>query len=388
MKKASYKFLFNRLDRLREDGTAPIHLEICLGTSQRYINTGFKVRTEDWNTSHDKKGGDFIKSSHSNYYHINFNLRAMLQKVEGYEIDQLNKGKRVTIDQLANFMRDKQDMTFLDFFEYHFIGQSKGRTGSTVKQYYSTLNHIKRFGGLRDFGDLTYPNIQLFDDYLRSKGLATETIYNIHKRLKTSVREALKHDYIEKSPYILFKAEKSKQRTIRYLTPDELTRIEEKKFSSDRLNQIRDVFLFSCYTGLGYSDVEKLIPDNVTRDKDGTKWLKIDRKKTGILSLVYLLPPALDLIKKYKGGEKLLPVKSNQRMNEYLKEIQTLCKIKTKLSTHVARHTCATMLLNKKIPLEIVAKVLGHTDIRTTAIYAKILDETVKDEMKKIKDQF
>ena len=143
---------------------------------------------------------------------------------------------------------------------------------------------------------------------------------------------------MQKSSYDLFKAEKSNKREIRYLIPDELK--------------------------------------------------KIDRKKTGILSQVYLLPPALELIKKYKGGEKLLPVNSNQRYNEYLKEIQELCGIKTKLSTHVARHTCSTMLLNKKVPLEIVAKVLGHTEIRTTAIYAKILDETVKDEMKKIKDQF
>jgi integrase/recombinase XerD len=386
--KATYKFVFNRKGKVLEKGTAPIHLEICLGTKQKFINTGFKITDEDWNTNKTKGSNDYIKPSHPHYYSYNYQLRAMLQKIEGYELEQMNKGKRVTIDQLANFMKDKQELSFLEFFEYQFISQHRGRTGSTVKQYYSTLNHIKNFGRLKDFSDLTYSNIQLFDDYLRSKGLATETVYNIHKRLKTATREAVKREHLQKSPYDLFKAEKSNKRTIRYLTPVELKKIEEKKLTTQRLNEIRDVFLFSCYTGLGYSDVEKLTPDNVTRDKDGTKWLKIDRKKTGVLSQVYLLPPALALIEKYKGAEKLLPVKSNQRMNEYLKEIQDLCKIKTKLSTHVARHTCATMLLNKKVPLEIVAKILGHTDIRTTAIYAKILDETVKDEMKKIKDQF
>jgi integrase len=180
---------------------------------------------------------------------------------------------------------------------------------------------------------------------------------------------------------------KLRKNKIRYLTADEVRRIEEKKFSSKRLTEIKDVFLFSCYTGLSFSDVAKLTAKDIKTEEDGTKWIIQDRTKTKNEATVYLMPKALAIIKKYKGGEKLLPVKSNQRTNEYLKEIQGLCDIDKTLTFHMSRHTCGTILVNNKVPMAFIAKTLGHKDLRTTAQYAKVIDEQMKETMKQIEDK-
>ena len=164
--------------------------------------------------------------------------------------------------------------------------------------------------------------------------------------------------------------------------------ITEKRFVSERLNQVRDVFLFSCYTGLAYADVNKLKRSEISTGIDSQKWIFTTRQKTDTASRIPLLPVALDLLKKYEdypaciNEGKLLPVLSNQKMNAYLKEIADVCGIQKELTFHIARHTFATTVtLANGVSIESVSKMLGHKNIRTTQHYAKILDSTVSRDM-------
>ena len=168
----------------------------------------------------------------------------------------------------------------------------------------------------------------------------------------------------------------------------ELNRIATKKFTSERLKQIRDVFLFCCYTGLAFADVEKLKASEIGIGIDGSKWIFTNRQKTDTLSRIPLLPVAINIIEKYKdhpsciNSQKVLPVLSNQKYNDYLKEIAGICDINKKMTSHTARHTFATTVtLSNGVPMESVSKMLGHKNIKTTQHYAKVLDRKLRDDM-------
>ena len=175
----------------------------------------------------------------------------------------------------------------------------------------------------------------------------------------------------------------------------ELQAIQEKDFSITRLDHIRDIFIFSCYTGLAYVDIKNLTTNNIAIGIDGKKWIYTHRQKTKTPSRIPLLPPALSVIEKYSGhpvtlaNKRLLPVPSNQKVNAYLKEIADVCGINKDLTFHCARHTFATTVtLTNGVPIESVSKMLGHTKIQTTQLYAKILDEKVSHDMEKLYDKF
>lgn len=164
----------------------------------------------------------------------------------------------------------------------------------------------------------------------------------------------------------------------------------EKEFTIPRIENVRDIFLFSCYTGLAYADVSKLTADDIVKGIDGNQWIKIKRTKTKTLSSIPILTVAEKLIEKYEDLKsptgKLLPVYSNQRMNSYLKEIADSCGIKKNLTFHMARHTFATTVtLSNGVPIESVSKMLGHRSLRTTQHYAKILDEKLSEDMNLLK---
>ena len=177
-----------------------------------------------------------------------------------------------------------------------------------------------------------------------------------------------------------------------YLNEDELQAMAEKVFATERLNQVRDIFLFSCFTGLAYADVQKLKRTEIVKGVDGEMWISTKRQKTDFPTGIPLLPSALSLLDKYKDHlvssikDKAFPVSSNQKMNAYLKEIAGVCGINKELTYHIARHTFATTVtLLNGVPIESVSKMLGHTNIKTTQHYAKILDIKVGADMAKLK---
>ena len=171
--------------------------------------------------------------------------------------------------------------------------------------------------------------------------------------------------------------------------------MSQKAFNLERISVVRDIFIFSCYTGLSYVDIANLTSDNIVIGIDREKWIHTSRQKTGTASHIPLLKPAIEIIEKYQGhpkvinSGKILPILSNQRMNSYLKEIADLCGITKTLTFHMARHTFATTItLNNNVPIESVSKMLGHKKLQTTQHYAKVLDNKVSNDMKLLKEKY
>jgi integrase len=180
-----------------------------------------------------------------------------------------------------------------------------------------------------------------------------------------------------------------------YLTQEELVAISTKTFIAPRINQVRDIFLFSCYTGLAYADVKKLSRSEISTGIDGEKWIFTHRQKTETSTRLPLLPPAQEILDRYAehpqclNEARLLPVLSNQKMNGYLKEIADICGITKKMTTHTARHTFATTVtLTNGVPIETVSRMLGHKNLKTTQHYAKILDIKVSEDMSVLRSKF
>jgi site-specific recombinase XerD len=211
--------------------------------------------------------------------------------------------------------------------------------------------------------------------------------------LRKIINISVVNEWLDRDPFMKMKVS-IKEVKRDYLTQDELQLIEEKQFSTPRLNQVKDIFVFCCYTGLAYADVEKLSPQEVSKGLDGEYWLFTERRKTGSSSNIPLLPQALTLIDKYKqhpeaiNKGKLFPVITNQKMNAYLKEIADVCGISKTLTFHIARHTFATTVtLTNGVPIESVSAMLGHKNMRTTQIYAKVVQKKVSDDMKRLKER-
>jgi site-specific recombinase XerD len=210
------------------------------------------------------------------------------------------------------------------------------------------------------------------------------------KQLKKVIHFAMEAGYIGADPFMNYKtAYKDASRD--YLTMEELTSIKDKEIKVRRVDRVRDVFVFACYTGIAYGDLKNLTPESVSKGIDGKNWIIYHRGKTGIRASIPLLPPAVEIIEKYKtdpecsADAKLLPVISNQKLNSYLSEIAGLCDIEKRLTTHVARHTFATTVtLSQGVPIETVSKMLGHTSLKTTQIYAKVVDRKIADDMSQL----
>lgn len=271
-------------------------------------------------------------------------------------------------------------------------------SAGTLDLYERTLLHVSRFMEWKynvedmDIRKLNYEFISQFSFWLKSERKCQHnTTIKYLTYFKKIVLLCVKRRWLPQDPFAEFSlAKKENERP--YLTDAELKKIGEKSFPTERLSVVRDIFLFSCYTGLAYADVLKLKQSEIVQGFDGEEWINTSRQKTTTASKIPLLPSALAIIKKYvdhpvcqlKGT--VLPILSNQKMNAYLKEIADTCGISKNLSFHIARHTFATTVtLSKGVPIESVSKMLGHKNLKQTQHYAKILDLKVSGDMLTLK---
>ena len=233
-----------------------------------------------------------------------------------------------------------------------------------------------------------------YEFYLKSiQKLQHNSAMGNMKKLKKIIRQCVANDWLNKDPFKSYKIT-SRETNRKFLLKNELEALVNKKISVQRLDQVRDIFLFSCYTGLSYSDVMKLSSKDIAIGMDGEQWIFINRTKTDAASRVPLLPFARGILEKYAkqpevvNSDRLLPRLSNQRLNSYLKEIGDICGFNKQLTFHCARHTFATTVtLSNGVPIETVGKMLGHKTLRTTQLYAKILDTKVSSDMKALKEK-
>ena len=292
--------------------------------------------------------------------------------------------------------KGEESESFLGFFD-DFLKKTEAEVGiSRTKASFNKYDVIRRrFSNflktrfLRTdllMGELSYKHISEFEHYLITEcHYKHNTAMRIMKNLRTVVLRAIKLGYIRRDPFANYKFQMSK--TDRgFLTDEEISTLMSKQFSVKRLEQVRDIFVFSCFTGLAYIDLAQLTSEHLVK-LDGQMWIIKRRQKTNVPSNILLLDIPAKIIKKYKDQMKddpeghLLPVCSNQKLNAYLKEIADLCGIEKRLSCHLARHTFATLALSKGVSVESVSKMLGHTNIATTQIYARIVNKKIECDM-------
>ncbi|CDN32572.1 Tyrosine type site-specific recombinase [Mucinivorans hirudinis] len=267
-------------------------------------------------------------------------------------------------------------------------------TQSTVEKFDTSLHHLKEFVTHHYHKD-DLPLSQVNGEFVRGLDFFLKTVHKCKqnstikhlKNLKKIVRIALVNEWMKKDPFygIQFKHEEV---NVEFLTNEELQRIINKEITLTRLAQVRDVFVFCCYTGLAFIDVQQLTHSHITTDVNGATWIRKNRQKTGTMCNIPVLSKAQEIIERYSNHPQclkkgvLLPVMANQNMNAYLKEIADLCEIKKRLSTHVARHTCATtVMLANNVRMENVSKILGHSSTKMTQHYAKVLDSSIMQDM-------
>src|SRR5690554_6528140 len=294
--------------------------------------------------------------------------------------------------------------TILDALDYHNTNmEEKLKIGQVAKKthirYVITKKKVEAFMKQQyKVKDIPLSELRLrfateFEHYLLTNdNLHTNTAHKYIKNLKKIMNMSVGLDWLSSNPFNNFRCSYiAPKREV--LTQEEVDKIRFKKIDIKRLAEVRDVFIFCCYTGFAYSDIYKFEYDAITKGIDGEFWLATERQKTGVKESVPLLPVALEIIEKYrdhpycKNKNRLLPVNSNQRYNGYLKEIADICGINKKITSHNARHSFATTVtLSNGVPIETVSSMLGHSSIRTTQIYAKVVESKVSQDMKSLKN--
>lgn len=337
---------------------------------------------------------------------LNFFLDSFVNGILNYRTELLNNNKAVSTQRLMDFVfgRNGSRVKVLEEFRAHndemlaLVDTGEYALG-TYERFETVFNHVKNFIATKyrmddlEFRELNYEFVTDFEFYLKTvKVCSHNTALKYITNFKKIVLRAIAKEYISSDPFKLFHAKKTKLNK-KPLTREELERLENKSLANKRLEVIRDVFVFQCYTGLAYIDVFQLKKEEIKTGIDGNLWIMTQRQKTGSETNVPLLPKALEIIEKYKEDEDckkngtVLPVRSNQKMNVYLKEIAVLCGISSLLNTHKARRTFAsTVTLNNGVSIHVVRQMLGHRSVKQTEEYALTEQYAVGKEMKKLEN--
>ena len=387
-----------RESKQNKKGLSPIEVSITTNGKRIYFSTGKHVPSADWN-----KEKQAVKGKSEEAQLINGYLIQLRNKIYQKEIELLQKGYLITAELLKEAITDKvealNEKTLLEVLEEH-NAERKAMVGKTVAPAtYWVFEYTGRL--FKEFIQKKYERkdlylreinlgfIQGFHAYLLGEKKMGQNSCTKHlKFLKKLLNLAVANSYISYNPVNVYKVEREPVE-IDFLDEEELRKIINFDTPLPRLERAKDMFLFGCFTGLSYIDIKTLTPEHFEKDSAGRIWIKKRRVKTGVLSRIPLLPIAKLILDKYKGGEKLLPIQDPADINKYLKDIAILCGINKRICFHTSRHTFAsTVTLANNISLEVVSKMLGHTNTRMTAHYAKLIDKCIGEQMDKLMDTF
>ncbi|MDC6367780.1 MULTISPECIES: site-specific integrase [Flavobacteriaceae] len=391
-----------RKSRLNQQGEADLFLRITVNYKRAEFSIQRKIRPEKWCSIRGR-----VKGSNSHSKELNHYLDELETKAFKIHSKLVLKKKPFTAETIKHKMlnTESSNKTLLGVYDEHNkqIEQLLGLEYSygAYRRHIRTRNHLASFVQkeykMKDIFmkevDLTF--INRFHHFLKTQKIGNQnTITKYVVNFKKIMRIAVANNWVNQDPFYHWKAKwKKVERDI--LTELELRSLIDQEFDIPRLEQIRDIFVFSCFTGLAYVDVKKLSSNHIVLGLDGKRWIKIKRSKTDSRSVVPLLPTSEAILSKYKDHtltkehDLLLPVISNQKTNAFLKEIATICKIQKNLTFHLARHTFATTVtLANGVPIESVSKMLGHQSLKTTQIYAKVIDKKLMDDMEVVKAKF
>lgn len=377
------------------EGQVPIYLRITVDGSRLEFTVKRYVSPEKWSTEQNRMKGNSEESRTVNTF-----LDIMKSRVYEIQKNLIHEGKEVKAESIKNILLgiDDRKRMLIPIFEDHnrrmeaLIGKEYAK--GTLTRYKTCLSHTKEFLKWKfnvsdiEITQIDHAFISDFEFFLRTeKTCANNSAVKYIKNFGKIIRICLANRWLKYDPFLCYDS-KFVEVQRQFLGDDELFALSEKEFAVERIAQVRDIFLFSCYTGLAYIDTKNLKRENIGIGIEGGKWIFTSRQKTKTRSNIPLIPQAWEIIEKYREHPQcvvkgtLLPVLSNQKMNSYLKEIADLCGIKKELTFHIARHTFATTVtLSNGVSIESVSKMLGHKSIKTTQHYAKILDKKVSDDM-------
>jgi site-specific recombinase XerD len=383
---------------MRADGVCPLYVRCTLNGQRFEVATGFMVLQDNWNESKQ-----LIKGRTEDVKIINNRLEKIRTRIQDIYNQLESIGEPFDVLTIKEkFLGNRKEKGLLEVFDSVVTNiearLDKDYSSGTLKHYKTTKKRLVEFLKIRSerrdiaLSKVDFSFLSSFDVFLKTdKNVMPNTALTYHKHLKKVINTAISLGYVSHCPYESFKPTRNETNRD-FLTLQELTHIQSKKIDISRLDFIRNIFVFACYTGLSYSDIEKLSSNHIQKGSDGNDWIIIDRTKTESRCRIPLLPAAKEVLKKYKNHpvviskDRLLPIYSNQKMNSYLKELADICGIEKNLSMHVARHTFATSVtLTNGVPLETVSKMLGHTSLKTTQIYARIVDSKISNDMNQLK---
>lgn len=396
MNKLNILFLLDKT-RINKSNKVPIRCRLTYKSIRKIFSTGLFINPKYWSSSKQITYPPNIENNQ-----INTQLSLIKQEVNQAFLYLQVQEKSFDVEDIYKQYKGeniKEDKTIIEMFNLHISRQEKligiSTTKVSVAKFYQTKNHIKNFIKWKynktDFllKELQMPFIIEFEYYLKAeKKFEQNTIHKTLQRFKQIVKIAVGLDFLNKDPFLLHKNKRPKKQVI-FLTKEELSKIETHHFASDRLQQVADMFVFCCYTGLAYAEMSNLKKEDIKNGFDNKKWIEVNRQKTNRVYEIPLLSKAEEILCKYANEEKVLPIISNQKFNSYLKEIAEILDINKKLTHHIARKTFAsTILLYNDIPMEIVSELLGHSDIGVTqSHYARVVQKKVSEQIIKLENK-
>ncbi|MBZ9629540.1 site-specific integrase [Salegentibacter sp. LM13S] len=394
---STFSVLFWIYSKRAKDNLTVIYARISINGRRLNISLKRKVDVSLWDPRKQKLKGNsqyarelnqFLDQEHSKLFQCYQDLR-----MEGGVLSPETIKSRYFGDRKHLFSLE-------DIFEYHNNNMFSKLKYNTSRLYIISQNYIRRFVqkeyGRKDLylKELDYSFVIKFENYLRAvkprhycKNLQHNAVMKHIQRLRKMVTLAFHLEWVDRDPFVKFRPH-LEQKERGFLTLEELESIENLELKSPRLKKVRDLFIFSCYTGVSYGDLMLLTPQNLVIGIDKKFWIITRREKNGNQVKVPLLSKAINLLEEYKDDKEchiknsLLPVRSNQKVNSYLKEIVEKCNIEKNVTFHLARHTFATTVaLTNGVPIETVSKILGHKKLSTTQIYAKVVERKVSEDM-------
>lgn len=366
-----------RSSRMNKKGIAPIEMSVSLNGERAFVNLPMKAEPG--------KFASQAKSTRSNA--IRSYLAMVESKMNTLQVMMAASEQALTLDRIREYVRGGFQFSYTLgelWTDYYDSLQKKGTTARNERKYRLVIDafYAQILPPDTQVSDIQHRHILDFESYLKGQ-FAESTAANMLSKMRSIILYAINNGKLTNDPFRGIRINK-RLKEVEFLTFDEIETIHQKQMPNDRLERVKDIFLFQCFTALSYCDMAALTPKDFQRNEMGQMYIRKNRVKTKIEFCTVLFEDAEAIAKKY---DYRLPVISNQRYNGYLKEIGALCSIEKELHTHIGRHTAACYLLNKGLSIEVVARILGHTNTRMTRHYAKLLDESVFKEFKLLEER-
>ncbi|GAB3713925.1 phage integrase SAM-like domain-containing protein [Flavobacterium koreense] len=385
--KISILFVINQA-KTNQKGICPIYCRITINKERKQFSTGNSINPKDWNS---KK--QLAESKQIDYTVLNGQLSLIKQKINNIYFKLQIENETIKVENIIDsyFQKPSKKEDSVISYLNKDLEKLKKLIGKDLKQstwnkfnyaYNDVASFIKFSFKQKDIplNELNLNFLEEFEYYLKTeKNNKQVTLNKTIQRFRKPIKNAISEGYLDKDPFLMYKASRVKKEIV-FLTTDELNKLENYSFEQTRLNQVRDLFVFCCYTGLAYYEMTNLKSDNISIGFDNMEWIQMKREKTSKQIAIPILPKAKSILNKYENS---LPKLSNQKVNSYLKEIAAIVGINKNITHHIARKTFAsTVLLYNNVPMEIVSELLGHSNMTITQeSYGQIVREKVSDAM-------